>query len=148
MSTELVSKDQPPWSDDVIVALLQVWDCYRMQMFLLLPVVYTYLQLLCIEKKDHDIACKMAMTLGVKMKIIRSKFLIDCICHMVSTCYIKFIYDEHVVWGLPRKCMMTYCDHRERVSIWVSCLLCFQYWWCGTMHHPLNLCTLCRTERQ
>ena len=47
--------------------------------------------------KTHDTTYKMAMTLGIKMKIIDYEFPFDCICHVVSICHIIFTGDERVV---------------------------------------------------
>ena len=92
-------------------------------------------------EKGHDTAYKIEMTLGMKRKIIQCKFPIDCICHVVSICHVKFVSVERVVWG--------HIEIAEsETSIRVSCLLCFQYWGCGMKQHPWNLCTLCWTKKQ
>ena len=66
-------------------------------------------------ERGHDTAYKMAMTFGMKRKIMDCKFPIVCICHVTSICHIKFMGAQRVVWGLPHECVMTYWDHGERV---------------------------------
>ena len=58
---------------------------------------------------------KMAMTVGVEKRNIDCEFPMDCICCMMSICQIRFMGDDHVVWGLAHECVMTYWDQRERV---------------------------------
>ena len=66
-------------------------------------------------ERGHDTAYKMAMTFGMKRKIMQCEFPIVCICHVAWICHIKFMVDQRVVRGVPEECVMMYWDHRERV---------------------------------
>ena len=148
ISTELVSKDHPPWSEDTIMALLSVWDCYGPQIFLLLLMAYTNPRLLCIEKRAITQLTKWQRHWEWKERSSSASFQL-----------IAFVVWRHFVMpNLWVSSVLCEDGHRSvrrhieiaesEISIWVSCLLCFQYWGCGMKQHPWNLCTPCRTERQ
>ena len=65
-------------------------------------------------ERGHDRANKMAMTFGMKRKIVHCEFPIVCICHVAWICHIKFMGVERAVWGWPQECATTYWDSRER----------------------------------
>ena len=75
-------------------------------------------------EKDHDTAYKMISTLEMERKIMDWKSPIDCFCHVVSICHIRFMSHEHVVRGLPHECGMTYWDHTEQIFILSVLPLC------------------------
>ena len=90
-------------------------SCYVMQRFFATPS--------CIHKsavpvqweRGHDTAYKMAMTIGMKRKVMDCEFPLVCICHVASICHIKFMGDQPVVQGLPHEYVMTYWEHGKRV---------------------------------
>ena len=75
--------------------------------------------------KGHDLTYKMTMTFKMRKKIISYKFAIDCIFHSVPICHIKFMGNEHVVWGLSHEYVMTHWDCRAEVSNWSVLSLVF-----------------------
>ena len=74
---------------------------------------------------QKDRAYRMAVRLKTKRKIVNYKFSIVCICHVMSTCHLQFVGGKRAVGELPHMCVMTYWIWKEKVWIWLSCLLSF-----------------------
>ena len=148
ISTELVSKHHPPWSEDTIMALLSVPYCYGPQIFLLLLMAYTNPRLLCIEKRAITQLTKWQRHWEWKERSSSASFQLIAFVvwrHFVmSNLWVSSVLCEDGHRSVRRHIEIA----ESAISIWVSCLLCFQYWGCGMKQHPWNLFTPCRTERQ
>ena len=116
-----------------------------MQIVFLVLVSYTNLSFYAMRKGPWYIY-QNGNHIENEQRIVNSEFLIGCISPLVSICHIKSIGDEHIMWGLPWKCVMTYWVRIGHVWNWASCLLYFEHQRHGMKHHPWNLCTLFTTE--